>query len=100
MSTPNPPLNPTSASGTYKVDLGGSLAMEPQPDVTPYPLRPDQFQTICDGEMSVSRSTRDACVGAFLTGAVGIASVFLTIDWEVAFNQERLPLPWTIALGR
>lgn len=46
-----------------------------------YALRPDQFQTLCDGEMSVSRSLRDACIGAFLTGVVGIVGIVLTIDW-------------------
>jgi hypothetical protein len=73
--------------------------MPEQPDVLTYPLRPDQFQTLCDGEMSVSRSTRDACIGAFLTGAVGIAGVLLTIDWDEAARQGRHPLLWTVGLA-
>jgi hypothetical protein len=96
MSTPNQPLNPVDPA--YQVDVGGSLVIPPQPNVTTYPLRPDQFQTICDGEVSVSRSLRDACIGAFLTGMVGVAGVFLTVDWDQAVKQGRHPLPWTIGL--
>jgi len=95
MSTVNQPPNPQT---NYHPVPGGALIMPEQPDILTFPLSKDQFQTLRDGEMSVSRSTRDACIGAFLTGTVGIASIFLTIDWSVAVRQDRHPLPWTLAL--
>lgn len=72
--------------------------MPPQPNVVPYPLRPDQFLTLRDGEMSVSRSFRDACIGAFATGSVGLAGILLTIDLDSAAKQGRHPLVWIVFL--
>lgn len=86
----------TLPASTY--NLGGAIVMPPQPDVLAFALRLDHFQTICDVEMSVARSLRDACTGAFLTGAVGMASVFLTIDWDESARKGRHPLAWTILL--
>ena len=51
-----------------------------------------------DGEMSEPRSTRDMCIGAFVTGLVGIASLLLTLDWDFSLKQGRHPILWTVIL--
>ena len=91
MSTPSQPPN-------YHLNVGGTLVVPQQPDVMTYPLRQDQFETLCEGEMSTARSTRDACFGAFLTGAVGIIGIFVTIDWDEAVKLGRHPYAWTFIL--
>lgn len=85
MSTPT---SPTVLQGTYQ-SLGGTLVVPPQPDESCYPLRLDQFQTLCDGEMSEARSIRDACVGAVATGVFGIAGLYFTIDWGSAISHVQ-----------
>jgi hypothetical protein len=71
----------------------------PLPDVMPYPLRPDEFLTCCEGEMSGARSIRDGCIGAVVTGMVGIAGILLTIDWDAAEKQGRHPFLVTLILS-
>ena len=93
MATTPPPTTP----GTYHV-VGGTLVIPPQPDVMSYALRQDQFETLCDGQISVSRSVRDACVGAFATGMAGLIAIWLTLDWDLAEKQGRHPMPWVILL--
>jgi hypothetical protein len=86
MSTPNQPAGATQ--GTFQI-VGGTMVVPPQPDEPVFPLRREQFQTLCEGEMSEGRSIRDACVGAFVTGAVGIAGLYFTIDWDSAISHGR-----------
>ena len=81
-TTPTQPANAPSTQNTYNV--GGSLIVPPQPDVITYALRQDQFETLCDGEMSVWRSIRDACIGAFATGVIGLMGILLTMDYSVS----------------
>jgi hypothetical protein len=88
---------PTTTQGNYHT-VGGTLVIPPQPNVMSYALRQDQFETLCDGEMSVSRSIRDACIGAIATGVTGLAGILLTIDWDLAEKQGRHPVPWVIAM--
>lgn len=95
MSVPNEHANDSFNA----VPLGGTLVMSPQPNVISYALRPDQFLTLCDGEMNEARSIRDACLGVFATGIVGIAGILLTIDWDAAVRQGRHPIGFTIFLG-
>jgi len=94
MATTNSALPP---SQNYHV-VGGSLIIPSQPNVMTYALRQDQFETLCDGEMSVSRSIRDACIGAIATGVTGLAGILLTVDWDLAEKQGRHPVPWVIAM--
>ncbi len=95
MATTPPPL--TTTPSTYH-PVGGTLVILPQPDIMSYALRQDQFETLCDGEMSVSRSIRDACIGAIATGVTGLAGILLTIDWDLAEKQGRHPMLWVIAM--
>ena len=91
MSTPN-------QTGTTKIDLGGSLYMPPQPSVVTYALRFDQYQTLCEGASSVSRSIRDGCIGVFATGLAALLGLMPTVDWDLAEKQGRHPMAVTIAL--
>jgi len=72
--------------------------MFPQPSVVTYALRFDQYQTLCEGESHVSRSIRDACIGAFATGLVALLGLIPTVDWDLAEKQGRHPMAVTIAL--
>jgi hypothetical protein len=101
MSTPNLPTAPVPAPGSFQpaVTIGGTLAATPLPNEPFFPIRKDQFLTFCEGEMSGAKSMRDVCIGTFLAGAVGVAGIFLTIDWEIAVKQGRHPLLVTLILS-
>src|SRR6267378_5931388 len=97
MSTPTPPTN--ALQGKYQ-SLGGTLVVPPQPDVSCYPLRLDQFQTLHDGEMSEARLLRDACIGIFATGLAGVAGLYFTIDWDSAISHgQKAPFVVTALLS-
>jgi hypothetical protein len=89
MSSPIPPAN--AAGGNYH--LGGTLTASPQPDEPFFPLRRDQFLTFRDGEMSGARSIRDVCVGVFITGLVGLASILAPLD-----EWKKAPMGWTLLI--
>lgn len=101
MSTSNqlPPNQTAPGSFQPAVTAGGTLAAIPLPNEQFFPIRRDQFLTFCEGEMSAAKSMRDACIGTFLAGAVGVASILLTIDWAVAAKQGRHPLLVTLILS-
>ena len=93
------PTHPKSTGATFHaVPAGGTLAVTPQPDEPCYPLPCDEFLTLRDGEMSEPRSVRDACVGAFLGGVIGLVSMMATLDWDAALKQGRHPIRWTTVL--
>jgi hypothetical protein len=95
-----PPISPNTPAGAFNpVNLGASLVISaPLPDVTPFLLRPEDFLTLRDGEMSEVRSLRDISIGAFIAGAVAIASQLATLDWKLAAEQGRHPVFWTVVL--
>ena len=49
--------------------------------------------------MSAAKSMRDICIGTFIAGAVGVAGILLTIDWDIAVKQGRHPLLVTLILS-
>src|SRR5882757_2036857 len=103
MSTSNQlPPNQAATGGTFQpqpVTVGGTLTANPLPNEPFFPIRRDQFLTFCEGDMSGAKSMRDICIGTFLAGAVGVAGILLTIDWDVAVKQGRHPLMVTLILS-
>jgi hypothetical protein len=95
------PTNQTAPAASFQpaVTIGGTLAATPLPNESFFPIRRDQFLTFCEGEMSGAKSMRDVCIGTFLAGAVGVAGILLTIDWDVAVKQGRHPLLVTLILS-
>jgi len=71
------------------VSFGGTLAAPPRPTERFFPLRRDQFRTLRGGEVSEAHLIRDACLGILATGAVGIAGLYFTIDWDSATSHGR-----------
>jgi hypothetical protein len=98
MSTPAQP--PSNQAGAFQpVALGATLVMPaPLPNVTPFPLRPDEFLILRDGEMSEVRSLRDIGIGALVAGVLTIATHLANLDWDSALRQGRHPMLWTVVL--
>jgi hypothetical protein len=70
----------------------------PLPNVTPYPLRQEEFLILRDGEMSEYRSLRDTCFGAFLVGAAEITSHLSDPEWVSALKQGRSTSLWSLVI--
>lgn len=86
MSTQSQPAS--ASQGKYHA-VGGALVVPSQPDESCYPLRMDQFETMCDGEMSTARSSRDVCFGILATGCAAITGLYFTIDWDSTISHGR-----------
>jgi len=84
MNVINPPIPPAPAKYT-----AGSLVVPPRPDEVGFPLREDEFKTLCEGEVSTDRSGRDLSIGLFVGALVGIAGIVATIDWDLVWKPEH-----------
>lgn len=96
MSDPNQP------SGTAQsfAPVGGTMVVPPQPDEPVFPLRREQFDLLCEGEVTEQRSVRDVCVATFTSGFVGFLGLLATIDWDSAITQRRKgPFVWSVILA-
>jgi hypothetical protein len=57
-----------------------------------YPLREDEYQTLCDGASGADRASRDLCIGLFVGTMVGIIGVLATVDWQIFWAQKHIGL--------
>jgi hypothetical protein len=94
MNVINPPIPPAPAKYT-----AGSLVVPPRPDEVGFPLREDEFKTLCEGEVSTDRSGRDLSIGLCVGAAVGFVGILATTDWATAWNSDRrAPLIWSLGI--
>ena len=93
-----PPQPPTqSTQGFQPAELGGGLVIaQPLPSETPFPLRPAEFLSLCDGDSSAISSLRDIGIGALVTGVLAAASQLS--NWDTAIKQNAHFLLWTIVI--
>lgn len=66
-----------------------SLVVPPRPDECGFPLREDEFQTLCEGEISEARAGRDLCIGSGVGALVGLAGVLANTDWDTIWQPGR-----------
>ena|SRR5579859_595956 len=96
MSEANPPVPPAPAPPNFTVS---STVVAPSSAEFAFPLREDQFQTLCEGEMSTDRAGRDLCVGLFFGAVVGLVSVLATTDWATVWTPlRRSPFMWSLGI--
>ena len=97
MSTPDElasPGKPTFAA------VGGTMVIPSQPDEPVFPLRREQFDLLCEGEVSEQRTVRDICVAVLASSVVGLVGLLATIDWSSAVREARkAPFIWTAILA-
>lgn len=91
---PITPQGPAPTAGNYKAS---TLVVSPRPDELGFPLREDEFQILCEGEVSDARAGRDLCFGAFLGAAVGLAGVLASVDWGTIWGPDRR-MPFLLGL--
>lgn len=97
MSTPDRPAN--SAKPTF-APVGGMMVIPSQPDEPVFPLRREQFDLLCEGEVSEQRTLRDVCVAVLASSAVGLVGLLATVDWGSAEREARRgPFIWTVILA-
>ena len=72
-----------------------STVVAPTSAEVAFALREDQFQTLCEGETSGDRATRDLFLGLFFGAVVGLLSVLATTDWTTIWQAGRRE--WFIA---
>jgi hypothetical protein len=66
-----------------------SLVVPPRPDEFGFPLREDEFRTLCDGEINEARAGRDLYIGSCIGALVGLAGVVATTDWDTTWQPGR-----------
>jgi hypothetical protein len=97
MSTPDE--RPNQGKATY-TPVGGTIIIPPQPNEPAFPLRREQFDLLCEGEVSEQRTVRDICVAVLASSAVGLVGLLATIDWDSAVREARkAPFIWTAILA-
>jgi hypothetical protein len=94
---------PAQSDGAAKPTLsavGGTMVIPPQPDEAAYPLRREQFDLLCEGEISEERTVRDICIAVFVSAFVGLIGLLATVDWNTAIREgRRAPFIWTASLA-
>jgi hypothetical protein len=81
-----PPVIQTPTTDGYHAS---SLVVAPLPDEMGFPLREDQFQTLCDGSSSDAKSGIYLCIGLFASAVVGVFSLFENADWASFWANKR-----------
>ena len=99
MTMPDPPSSDDSAQIQYST--GGGTVVTPQPNERAYPLRMEEFLTLCDGdETNTSAQWRNFCLAAFVTAAIGFAGLLATIDFAQVVAEKKLaPIVWTSVMA-
>jgi len=59
----------------------GAVFTRPTPAEDSYPLRLDQYQTLCDGSSGNERANRDFYKGLFFGALLGVIGFVAGIDW-------------------
>jgi hypothetical protein len=94
------PSQPTGAVLSSYAPVGGTMIVPPQPDELVFPLRREQFDLLCEGEVSEQRTLRDICIATCASAAVGLMGLLATIDWDFTVRQGRKgPFIWTSILA-
>lgn len=97
MSTPD---QPASRGKPTFAPVGGTMVIPSQPDEPVFPLRGEQFDLLCEGEVSEQRTVRDICIAVLASSAVGLVGLLATIDWgSVVREGRKAPFIWTLILA-
>jgi hypothetical protein len=91
------PNQSAQVQGSYHAS---ALVVPPRPDEVGFPLRQDEYETLCEGELSEARANRDLSFGIFVGACVGLCGVLATTDWSTIWQPEkRWPfLAWSVVL--
>ncbi len=82
-----PPIQPANPlPQPYQV---GSVVTNPRPNDFGFPMRKDEFEILCEGEISEARAGRDLYIGSCVGGVVGLVGVLATTDWATIWQPER-----------
>jgi|SRR5208282_3049979 len=97
--TPTAPTTPSLAPAPLKFTVGSTVVPSSSAEVA-FPLREEQFQTLCEGEMNSDRSGRDVCIGLFIGALIGFVGILAATDWTVVWvtSDRRRPLIWSLGI--
>lgn len=76
MSTPEHPHEALPKGYQVASVVAGRL-----PEELSFPLREEQFQTLCDGADGHERAWRDLCIGLLISGVIGLTGLIPAVDW-------------------
>ncbi len=80
---------------------GGGTVVTPRPSEQAYPLRQEEFLTLCDGEgANAAQQWRNFCLAWFLSAVIGLAGLWGSVDFDQAVQSKRMsPVIWALVLG-
>jgi hypothetical protein len=79
----------TAPKEALRVSAGGGLVIAPQPEESCYPLRREEFDILCGGEVTQDDARwRDVLIGVSATALAGLLGLAYTSDWDRAFSSR------------
>src|ERR1700730_4945517 len=79
-------------------NAGGVLIVQPRPDEPAFLLRKDDFLTLCEGDISGARASRDICIGISCTAVVGFIGALAAVDWDTIWKSGHLKIAVLVIL--
>jgi len=67
-----------------------SMVAKPLPAEVIYPLSEDEFETLRDGATSDAKSGLCLFIGLFVSGLIGIFSLYENLDWNHFWASQRM----------
>jgi hypothetical protein len=75
-----------ASKGAFTV---GSLVVVPREVEPAYPLREDELQILCHGEVNEAKTDRDLYAGVCATALIGLIGLVASIDWHSVLYQGQ-----------
>ena len=76
----------------------GAVFTRPTPAEDSYPLRLDQYQTLCDGSSGKDQANRDFYKGLFFGALVGAVGLVAGVDWDNFWTKKSWVLVGCLVL--
>ncbi len=97
------PSDPEQRAGDepLQYSTGGGTVVTPRPSEQAYPLRREEFLTLCDGEAAnTAQQWRNFCLAWLFSAVIGLAGLWGSVDLGQAIEAKRMtPVYWVLFLA-